>query len=96
MANNLHISYDLINPGQNYDRIITAIKQLGSWAKIHYSFWYVDSALTAEQARNFLAQFLDANDSLYVVDATNNNAQWSNLSVKTSNLILSHWYAKAA
>lgn len=28
--NNVFISYDLKNPGQNYDRVITAIKGLGS------------------------------------------------------------------
>ena len=96
MANNLHISYDLKNPGQNYDLVIAGIKKLGSWAKIHYSFWYVDSPLTAEQAHGILVKLLDANDSLYVVDATNNQAAWNNLSVTASNHIENHWYAKAA
>ena len=41
--NNLFISYDLKNPGQNYDRVITAIKGLGSWAKVQYSLWFVSS-----------------------------------------------------
>jgi hypothetical protein len=67
MANNLHISYDLHEPGKNYDRVIGAIKQLGSWAKIHYSFWYVKSNLTAAQARDAVVRALDANDSVYVV-----------------------------
>ena len=39
MANNLHVSYDLNSPGQNYEAVIERIKKLGSWAKIHYSFW---------------------------------------------------------
>jgi len=38
MANNLHISYDLHEPGKNYGEVIAAVKRLGAWAKIHYSF----------------------------------------------------------
>jgi len=74
MANNLHVSYDLKEPGKNYDRVIAAAKQLGSWAKVHYSFWYVKSDLTAAQARDALVRALDSNDSVYVVDATNDVA----------------------
>lgn len=32
--NNLFISYDLKNPGQNYERVMNAIKGLGSWARV--------------------------------------------------------------
>ncbi|MEF2549723.1 hypothetical protein VQ045_21775 [Aurantimonas sp. E1-2-R+4] len=39
MANNLHISYDLNSPGQDYTPLIDKIKTLGPWAKIHKSFW---------------------------------------------------------
>jgi hypothetical protein len=52
MANNLHISYDLKEPGKNYDRVIQAVKNMGSWAKVHYSFWYVKSDFTAAEARD--------------------------------------------
>jgi len=76
MANNLHISYDLRDPGQNYDKVIERIKQLGSWAKIHYSFWYVNSASTASQAVDFLTPVLDANDRVYVVDAVRRQNIW--------------------
>lgn len=91
MANNLHISYDLKNPGQNYNTVIEKIKTLGAWAKIHYSFWYVKSPFSAEQARDALASVLDANDSVYVVDATNNNAAWNILSAEVSSQIQGNW-----
>jgi hypothetical protein len=84
VANNLHISYDLMYPGQNYDLVIQAIQRLGSWAKIHYSYWYVDSALTAEQAVKVLRGVLDINDSIYIVDATNNQAAWHNINPKAA------------
>ncbi|WP_237216444.1 hypothetical protein [Falsiroseomonas oryziterrae] len=75
MANNIHISYDLHNPGKNYDALIDAIKKIsGKWAKIHYSFWYVKTPLTSAQVRDALVPHLDKNDSLYVVDAKNNMA----------------------
>ena len=79
MANNLHVSYDLHNPGQNYDAVIKRIKELGSWAKVHMSFWYVNSGYTAAQAVEHIKSALDTNDKVYVVDATNNLAAWNQL-----------------
>lgn len=89
--NNLHISYDLKNPGQTYNNVIETIKKMGGWAKIHYSFWYVTSPLTAEQARNALLSVIDSNDSVHVVDATNNVAAWHNLSPEASSYIQNNW-----
>jgi hypothetical protein len=96
MANNLHISYDLKEPGKNYDRVIKAIKELGSWAKVHYSFWYVKSDYTAAQVRDVLARVIDSNDTVYVVDATNNDAAWQNLSPEASKFIRERWQSRAA
>jgi hypothetical protein len=91
MANNLHISYDLYAPGQNYEKVIAAIKELGSWAKIHKSYWYVNSSYTASQACSHVWAVMDANDSLYVVDASNNTAAWQNLTDEVSNFIKDWW-----
>lgn len=91
MSNNLHVSYDLYAPGQNYEKVIDRVKGLGDWAKIHKSYWYVNSSLTAEQARAHVWAVMDANDSLYVVDATNNSAAWNNLSDEVSNFIQDQW-----
>ena len=91
MANNLHISYDLYQPGQNYEAVIEAIKQLGSWAKVHQSFWYVNSEYSASQAAEHVWSVMDANDKVYVVDATNNQAAWQNLSDEVANHIVGQW-----
>jgi hypothetical protein len=96
MANNLHISYDLKNPERDYAKVIAAIKQLGSWAKIHYSFWFVKSNFTATQARDYLLKHIDSNDSIYVADATNNDAAWHNIPDDSSRFIREIWRAKAA
>ena len=91
MANNLHISYDLNSPGQNYNDVINAIKSLGGWAKIHKSYWYVNSTKTASEALNVVWAACDPNDTVYVVDATNNSASWQNLDPDAAKYIKDHW-----
>ncbi|MGQ2942443.1 MAG: hypothetical protein ACT6Q7_00425 [Blastomonas fulva] len=91
MANNLHVSYDLMAPGQNYDGVITKIKELGNWAKIGYSFWYVNSSYTASQARDHIVAALDSGDKLYVVDASNGVAAWHGLSGQVSEFVRDKW-----
>jgi len=93
MANNLFVSYDLYNPGQDYEKVIEAIKSLGNWAKVQKSFWYVKSNYTASDAVKVVWAAMDANDSLIVVDATNNNASWQNLTPEVSKFIKDHWFA---
>lgn len=91
MANNLFISYDLNSPDQNYSAVIEEIKSLGNWAKVQKSFWYVNSSLTASQAVDRVWAKMDMNDSLIVVDATNNNAAWQGLSAEVANFIKDKW-----
>jgi len=91
MANNLFISYDLNSPDQNYSAVIEEIKSLGNWAKVQKSFWYVNSSLAASQAVDRVWAKMDMNDSLIVVDATNNNAAWQGLSAEVDNFIKDKW-----
>lgn len=92
MANNLHVSYDLYAPGQNYEEVIGAIKELGSWAKIHKSFWYVNSQYTAEQACAHVWAVMDVNDTIYVVDSTNSTAVWENLPDEVQTHVKTQWW----
>ncbi|MGO4893179.1 hypothetical protein [Flavobacterium sp. W21_SRS_FM6] len=91
MSNNLFISYDLHVVGQNYTAVAEAIKSLGSWAKVQQSVWYVNSAFTAAQAAKKVWGHMDNNDSLIVVDATNNDASWYNLSDEVAQHIQRNW-----
>ncbi|WP_084615864.1 hypothetical protein [Solimonas flava] len=91
MANNLFVSYDLINPGQKYEAVIAEIKKLGSWAKVHYSLWYVNSSYSASDAVSKVWAVMDSNDKLLVVDATNGAAAWQNLSDEVANHIKDQW-----
>lgn len=92
MANNLFISYDLMQPGQGYEAVTEEIKKLGNWAKVNYSLWYVNSNLSASDAATKVWAVMDNNDKLIVVDATNNTAAWNNLSDEVANYIKDQWY----
>lgn len=89
--NNLIISYDLKNPGQNYNKVITAIQGLGSWAKVQYSLWYVKSSYGAQQAAEIVRLAQDANDNLIVIDATNNVASWYNIDPQVAEYMKQNW-----
>jgi hypothetical protein len=91
MANNIAISYDLKGPGQNYPAVAEKIKALGGWAKVTESFWYVDSTFSAAQARDYILPALDENDKLFVVNATNGQAAWHNLSDAAATYLRKHW-----
>lgn len=91
MANNLFISYDLSYPGQHYERVSDAIQKLGSWAKVQKSFWYINSPHSAEYVAKQIWASMDSNDSLIVVDASNNDAYWYNLNSDVSQYLQSQW-----
>lgn len=91
MANNLFVSYDLYNPGQNYEKVAAAIKSLGNSIKVQLSLWYVKSNYDASQARDIVGKAIDTNDNLIVIDATNNKAAMKNLKPEISKFIIDNW-----
>jgi len=93
--NNLTISYDLYRQGQDYHAIIGEIKSLGNWARLHKSVWYVKSGLSASQVVERLKRVVDSNDTLYVVDSTNNDAAWFNLDPKVSEFLQQNWHNRS-
>ena len=96
MGNNLIISYDLSEPSRNYSDLIQEIKTLGLWAHALGSVWYVKSPLSASDACDRLIRVLDQDDSLLVVDATNNNAAWKNLKPEVAAFIKENWLKRYA
>lgn len=91
MANNLFISYDLNSPGQDYQKVINTIKTFGNWANIQKSLWYVNSSYTAEQALDILYKQVDRNDSVIVIDCSNNDSFWCNLPTDVQAFIQNKW-----
>ena len=92
MAHNLFISYDLNYPGQGYEQIIERIKELGPWAKVQKSLWYVKSNRSAEDAAKYLRGAVDNNDGLIVIDASSNNAYWYTQDNKVSQHMIEYWH----
>lgn len=62
----LIVSYDLVNPGQNYERLLKLIKSYSSWARLGGSAYLILTETTPVQVRDHLRQALDPNDKLYV------------------------------
>jgi len=91
MANNLFITYDLNKSDKNYEGVFEAIKSLGNWAKYQKSAWYVRSNYTADQACAIVWAKMDANDSLMVIDASNNLARWQGLTNQVATHIQQNW-----
>jgi len=67
------ISYDLNSPGQDYEDLISNIKNLGPWAHMLKSAWLVDSRLTVNQIYNQLIKHMDKTDRIMVNEFTANH-----------------------
>ena len=73
------ISYDLLTPGQNYEPLWEALRGLGA-QRLLQSQWIVRRINTnAAGLRDFVGQYIDANDRLLVtcLDSTD----WASLRV---------------
>lgn len=92
MANNLIVSYDLMAPGQPYDRVTEAVKALGAWGKLEFSLFYVNSTLTAQQAAEHVWKSMTANDKLIVVDASNSQFYGYNIDATVLKHMQAQWY----
>lgn len=72
MQKNLFVMYDLVSPGQSYDKVVAAIQSLGGARRVLESTWYVTSSYGAAPAADIVWGAMDGNDKLLVVDAQNN------------------------
>lgn len=81
------VSYDLSEPGQNYDALIEKIKESDAWARLGGSSYLVESTKDAKELRDEYKTLLDSNDKLYVgkVEAP---AAWTGMPTDVSTWIL--------
>jgi hypothetical protein len=70
------VSYDLLTPGKDYNTLYARLRALGA-VRVLYSQWMLKRVATAVQLRDDLWQYVDANDRLLVIDATNGDMAWS-------------------
>jgi len=68
MSYNLFIAYDLMRPGQNYDAVRNAIKELGQWHQFQLSLFFVHSGFTPQEAFVHVSKACDSNDRLAVIN----------------------------
>lgn len=71
------ISYDLNKPGQDYESLYKAIKGCSSyWTHVLDSVWIIKSSLSADVIRDRILAVIDKNDSILVIQVTNNYSGW--------------------
>lgn len=80
------ISYDLCQPGRNYDELYAVLKNFHNWGRLTESTWAVVSQLTAVEIRDFLMRYIDSNDRLIVVKG-GQSAAWNKMLAKNQWLV---------
>jgi len=61
------ITYDLNKPGQNYEDLYKAITETGSsYRHGMQNIWFVETSTTGKAIRDFLIQYIDTGDKLFV------------------------------
>lgn len=70
------ISYDLHDPGQDYEELHEEIKDFGAWWHHLESTWLVDTSSTASEIVDELSPHLDSNDELLVTRLSGSWASW--------------------
>lgn len=80
------VTYDLSQPGRNYDELIEHLKSYGTYSHSLGSVWLIVSDKTASQIREAADAYLDANDKILVVKTTS-SAAWRGLRDSTSDWI---------
>ena len=76
MTKTLIVGYDLNKAGQNYDKLIDALKSnYDNWWHYLDSTWLIKTTKTAVEVRDELQTFIDRNDELLVAELTG-TAAW--------------------
>lgn len=70
------ITYDL-RQFRNYDALYNGIKSYGTWGKITESTWAIVTYQNAAQIRDYLLNFIDSDDRLFVIKG-GGEAAWQN------------------
>lgn len=73
----LMITYDLKQPGRDYDSIHKYIKDNFTWCKGLESVWLVDTHISPSKIRDDLKALADKNDVIFVAALTNDWASYN-------------------
>lgn len=83
----LLVGYDLNSPGQDYAKLIEALKAYGTWWHHLDSTWLLRTTSSPTAVRDALVAHLDPNDELLVLDVTGGPAAWKGFNDKGSSWI---------
>lgn len=75
----LLITYDLHNPGRDYEDVIKSIKTARSWAHPQGSVWLIDTDSPPASWVQKIKNAGDANDE-YLIVQLEHNCAWQNMS----------------
>lgn len=82
----LLITYDLSEPGRNYEDLLNRIKQYNAWARLGGSSYLVVTNSSPVDVRDYLMEVLDNDDQLFV-SLVKAPAAWTGLSEDVSSWI---------
>lgn len=77
------IGYDLNKKGQDYDGLISKIKEFPNWWHHLDSTWIIKTNKTSVEVRDLLLPYIDNNDELLVVHLSGEGA-WRGFNEKGS------------
>ena len=77
MTKTFLVTYDLKIPGQNYSDLYDAIKSEGDWQHPLESIWAVKTGISVSAGTLYerLRPLIDENDSLFIVEITDQDRQ---------------------
>ena len=81
------ISYDLSQPGQNYEELLKRIKSYSQWARLGGSAYIIMTDKSHTEIRDNLLEVLDKNDKLFV-GTVSAPAAWYGLGSEVSNWLI--------
>lgn len=76
------VTYDLNNPGQNYPKLIAAIKAYGPHCHCLESGWLIKTTQTAVQIRDHLRTKIDSNDDILVIKFNGYAVYWDKSTIR--------------
>ena len=94
MPNNLIVHFSNTITEEKNEEISKELKRLGNATPITQQCWFLNLPYTPEQLTKHLSQFFTDSDTLFVADATNDQAFWFNIEDKKATRIRQHWVMK--
>lgn len=88
------ISYDLLNPGQDYRSLHDAIKSIADgWWHCLESVWLINAGMSAAEILDRLIPYIDANDKIVVIEQ---GADWATFNIPQNGSAWMRDYLRAA